>query len=218
MNRSITRLAMRWQKYYGLPSVQVSLGVVMSVLIIAFFLIFAIRPTLATIARLTSDIGDSTKTLQILEAKASALAKANTLYEKLKPKLEILKTSVPDFDPSYAGITKTIETAAATEGVNIASVTLGKGMINSRIGVFGVNSKSNEVVPLPITIRVTGDYKKCMSMANRLSNSKRLISIDTIALGKELIGGKQVNVAGEVSMVLSGNVFYLADKKLTEGK
>ena len=55
--------------YYRLPATQVSLTIVMSLVIVAIFAVFALRPTLITIVTLRKTILESRKTLQQLQNK-----------------------------------------------------------------------------------------------------------------------------------------------------
>ena len=130
---STRRLRLDLMRYYRLPSVQVSIGVVLALFITAFFIMFAIRPTFATIVTLQKTIVESRETLKLLETKVTSLGKASTLLEKIKPQLPLLDSSIPANGMNYDEISYSLEALAQNTETTLESFTLGKSILSSRL-------------------------------------------------------------------------------------
>lgn len=77
------------------PIAQASLALIFSLLTVSFFGIFAIKPTLVTIAELMRTIKDKEAVNSQLQAKIEALTIAESNYRKIKPKFEKLEKMLP---------------------------------------------------------------------------------------------------------------------------
>ncbi len=204
------RLRLDLMRYYRLPSVQVSLGVVLALLITAFFIMFAIRPTLVTITKLQSEIEESRKTLTLLETKVQALTTASTLLEKIKPQLPKIEESIPGEGMSYEKLAYNLEALAQNTGTRLESFTLGESLLSSRLINAYAENKKQEVIASRITIRINGAYPQINAFLTRLASTIRLTSIESVAILRD---GTKANEAGSgsLSMTISGEVYYLAD-------
>lgn len=204
------RLRLDLSYYYRLPSVQVSLGVVLAFFIIAFFVMFAIRPTFATIVKLQRDITESKKTLVLLETKVKALDSAAQLLDKIKPSLPKLESSIPGSSINYGELSRSLEVLAQQTGVVLDNFTLGQGILMSQLVAPYLPNKNQETIELPITIKVTGTYPNCSNFLTRVNNNVRLTNIDSLTLAKDGTAKKGSNEAG-LTMTLSGKVYYMGD-------
>lgn len=209
MNSS-RRLRLDLARYYRLPSVQVSLGVVLAFMITAFFIMFAIRPTFATIVKLQKSIEESRKTLKDLDAKVNALTKAATLLEKIKPQLPKLETSIPPDGMRYDELAYNLEALAQNTETTLESFTLGSSLISSRLVNAYTPNKKQEVVPTPITIKIKGTYPQVSAYLTRLASTIRLTAIDSVAILKDGAGSRTSD-SGILTMTISGSVYYAAD-------
>lgn len=213
MNTS-RRLRLDLARYYRLPSVQVSLGVVLAFLITAFFIMFAIRPTFATIVKLRRDLEESRKTLKELETKVSALGKAATLLEKIKPQLPLLDNSIPSEGMRYQELAYNLEALSQNSQTTLESFTLGKSIITSSLVSPYVPNKKQEVIPTPVTIRINGSYPQVNMFLSKLASTIRLTDIESVAILKDSAGSKAGG--GKLTMTISGSVYYLAEPSATQ--
>lgn len=204
------RLRLDLARYYRLPSVQVSIGVVLAFMIMAFFIMFAIRPTFATIVKLQKNIEESRKTLSDLETKVTALSKAAILLEKIKPQLPKIESSIPADGMRYDELAYNLEALSQNTGTTLESFTLGDSLLSSRLVDAYTPNKKQEVVPTPITVRVNGTYPQVSAFLNRIASAIRLTDIDSIAILKDGTGSRKSDVAG-LTMTISGMVYYTAD-------
>lgn len=77
------------------PVAQASLALILSLLTVSFFGIFAIKPTLVTIAELMRTIKDKKEVNGLLQAKIEALTMAQANYERIKPDLGEVEKMLP---------------------------------------------------------------------------------------------------------------------------
>ena len=214
MNTQRRRYNLDLSRYYRTPSVQVSLGVVLSFLIVAFFVAFAIRPTLLTIARLQKEIAESKKTLQTLESKVKTLNNVNRLMEKIKPIIPKIDAAIPTSEAGYGEFTLTVGTLASQSGVTLESMTIGSSVIYSKLITPFKPDKKQEVIDLPYTIKVSGNYVSCVNFLQNLFMVSRIANITSMTISKESLG-KQVSNSN-TSMTISGATYYLANKAMIE--
>ncbi len=204
------RLRLDLMRYYRLPSVQVSIGVVLALFITAFFIMFAIRPTFATIVSLQKTIVESRDTLKELETKVSVLGKASTLLEKIKPQLPLLDSSIPSDGMNYDEISFSLEALAQNTEVKLESFTLGSSLLSSRLIKAYEPNKKNEVIPSPITIRINGTYPQIVSYLSRLANTIRLTSIESVAIIRDGTSSSKTGT-GALTMTIGGSMYYMGD-------
>ena len=75
MNTTGQHYARDLRRYYHMPVTQISLTVVLSLFIMAVFIVLALRPTIIAIVKLQKTIGEARITGQQLESKISDLEK-----------------------------------------------------------------------------------------------------------------------------------------------
>lgn len=197
--------------YYRLPATQVSLTIVMSLVIVAIFAVFALRPTLVTIVTLRKTILESRKTLEQLQSKTTNVQRAAELLETIKPSLARVDLGITKEGADYRSITTQIEMITRQAGVQLQSESLGATLLYSRVIAPYNPNKDQGVVALPVTLRVSGSYTNIVDFLRALTNMERSIGVDSIVVTKEA-GGREGGVA--VSLNVSGYVYYLADEGL----
>lgn len=207
------KLRLDLARYYRLPSVQVSLGVVLAFLISALLIMFAIRPTFATIVALNKEIKETRETVSLLEKKVTALNRAVSILETIKPNLPTLERSIPGDGVGYDELTRGLEALAQNTGATLETVTVGKSIVSSRLVTAYIPDKKQEVAETPISIRVRGDYPALSGFLTRLLGTVRLTSVESVALLKD--GGKASRSAasteGELNLTINGAVLYTVD-------
>lgn len=197
--------------YYRLPATQVSLTIVMSLVIVAIFAVFALRPTLITIVTLRKTILESRKMLQQLQSKTTNVQRAAELLETIKSSLARVDLGITKEGADYRSITTQIEMITRQAGVQLQSESLGATLLYSRVIAPYNPNKSQGVVALPVTLRVSGSYANIVDFLRALTNMERVMGIDSIVVTKE--GGSREGVV-TVSLNVSGYVYYMADQDL----
>lgn len=197
------------RRYYRLPAVQVSLTIVLSLFVVAIFIVFAISPTINSIVSLRKTINESKKTLVLLDKKVVDLQRANMQLETLNLALPALNASIPNTSAGYSEFYTSIEALARQNGVVLESETLGATLLTSRILSPFEPSKSQSVIALPFSLRVTGAYPNVSLFLANLLAMERVVMIDSATITREA-GPK--NTSAIVALNVSGNAYYLADE------
>ena len=193
-----------------MPSVQVSLTVVLAFGLTTLFVLFAIRPTFSTIASLRSDIEESRKLLSSLEKKVSSLNQAATIFEKLQPQLGKIQNTIPNNGADYGQLSRAVEALALDTNVKIDMLAVGESVVSSSISQVFTLSIKQEPVATKLSVRVLGNYNDVVNFYSRLTKGLRLVSIDTLALTRE--GSARIESEDTVlSLTINGFVYYLAD-------
>lgn len=203
------RYSMDLAKYYRKASTQVSLSVVLSLFIVAFFIMAALRPTFVTIAKLNTEIEDTEQTLNSLKTKSAALVKAAQVWEEIQPQLPYVEASIPQDGPYYERITKAIELLATEAGVELVNVNLDKALLYSQV-VNIYTGRKQAVIELPTEVRIRGGFLETLSFLEALLTIDRLYKVESITMSKEVESGQSI----QVGMTISGTTSYLADQDL----
>ena len=197
------------QRYYRMPATQVSLTLVLSLFIVAIFIIFALGPTLVAITTLQTTITDSQQTLQQLDTKINTLKVITTQFTAIKPTLSTLNLSIPNTGAAYSPLTMTIDALATQAGVSMESETVGSTLLYSRILAPFDPNKAQTVVALPLTIRVVGSYPQITQFLTQLLSIDRIVSLNTVTIAKSSSTKTGTTI---VTLDVSGNAYYLADQ------
>lgn len=208
MNLSAQHYSRNLQKYYRLPSIQVSLTLVLSLFIVAFFIIFALGPTIVAVVSLQKNITDSRTTLQQLEAKVLVLRKISTEFEVLKPSLPTLNLDIPNTGSSYSPLVLVVESLARQTGVSVQTESIGSTLLYSRILSPFTPNRVQSIVTLPLTLQVAGPYPQVSSFLSKLLSMERIVTLDSVTITRNT---STKNGDTLVSLQMSGNAYYLAD-------
>lgn len=207
------------RRYYRLPVTQVSLTVVISIVIVAVFVVLALRPTASAIVTLKKNISESEKTLEQLQKKTKSLQQAATALETIKPKLDLLNSALPNNSAGYDPLVSQLEQLAAVSNVTLQSETVGANLLYSRVIAPFTAKKSQTVMALPVSVRIVGSYGAVKSYLSQLMEMERVIAVDSVIITKEA-NSRADNIV--VSLNLTGRAYYLADeqqlKNVLEGK
>lgn len=197
------------RRYYRLPAVQVSLTLVLSLFVVAIFIVFALRPTIVSIVTLKKTITESTKTLQQLDTKVATLKKVATQLEALKPFLPTFNINIPNEGAMYSPFTSAIEALALQTGTLLESESIGPTLLFSRILSPYTPSRNQSVVELPFTARVTGNYPAVFEFLSKLLLMERVVAVESVTITKET-GAKSSSAM--IALNISGSAYYLADE------
>lgn len=193
-----------------MPAVQVSLTLVLSIFVITVFIVFALRPTIISIATLKKTISESEETLTKLNTKISSLEQASVELESFKSALPALNVAIPNTGADYSSLTSVTESLAIQTQTSLESESLGPTLLYSRILSPFAPSTKQVVIELPFSARIVGTYSDAIAYLERLITMERIVSIDSVTLTNET--GTGADAKPGVALNLSGNAYYLADK------
>lgn len=196
-------------RYYRTPATQVSLSLVLSIFLVTFFVLVALRPTFVTITKLKTKIETSEKTLTQLTNKAQALEQAASVWEQIQPAITYLDSGIPQNGPMYQALTKSLEVIGNEAGVEITSLLLGPGLLYSET-IDAYSGSAQEVVEMEMTTRVVGSFTQSLEFLKKLLQMNRLVGLEAVTIMKE----SSVTSDSQVGMSITGTVQYLANPTL----
>lgn len=204
----------RFKRYYldirrisGRSSVQKSLTLALSFFLIAFFIAFALRPTLTKITELKVKIDESEETLSKLEQKSAALVRASSVLDEVADFVPSLRASVP-ISPFYRTYVKEVESLAIRHNLTYLTSSFDPALILSVVDPYLLDLDL-EGIPLPYNFRLSGDYVSIRSFLNDFRNIDRVAEIEQMSIVHDVQPGSE----SEQGLVLNvnGSVYYFGD-------
>lgn len=170
---------------------------IFTLLTLAVFIVFAVKPTVETIIVLQKKLDDSNQILEKLNKKESGLDLARQNYEKLDSEIKSkILLAIPDTS-KLKSITQSFETIAKNHEASISALQIQPLVL----GTKKENSIST-ISEITFTFNTTGKYKDLIDVLQDLKNGDRLISIDNLSLS-------QVSEGAGLIMSISGKAYYL---------
>lgn len=153
-----------------------------------FFALFAINPTLSTIAKLRREIKDSRFVEKRLSEKINNLSSLSTQYQNIQSDLPIILDAIPQ-KPEAPTLVAQIQSIAKDSSVEI-----------SKFDVAPVNLQvQNASTSSSFSFELTGqgNYDNLQRFMSDLINMQRVVSVDSISISKDVAGeGLEINIKG----------------------
>ncbi len=149
----------------------------LSIFVISFFVLTAIRPTLVTIAQLNREIKDKKEASQKLQTKINSIVAAQKEYAQNVDYLGVLDQALPEKN-EFPRLALFIEGVASSSGVELKSLGFEK------ITTSQVASKTTSSLlanSFNISLIVNGDYFKLKDFLKNLETSRRIIKMESIS-------------------------------------
>ncbi len=194
--------------YNNKPDLKIYLELVLSLVTIVAFSVFAIRPTLLTIIQLTKEIADKEESVINLNQKIKDLQTANFLLQSRTDDLILISQAVPD-GPSPDIFIRQIEKIIKDSNLSIINfsisdvVYLGENKKTSKSDV-SLEELAKGSDSLPFTISLTGNYQSIYNFLNVMENMRRPVKIDTLA-----INSNTLDLENKLILNLSGRIPYI---------
>lgn len=173
----------RFQRYYtalepylNKPKVRGYTFLILSIFTSAFFLFFAVRPTINTIINLRKQISDSTEVDRKLTEKINSLSQIQAQYEIIKPDLPLLVQVLPA-RADVAGLIQQMEKASSDNQLALSAVQF------SDVSLTGEGkNKTNNIGAVSVSFQVTeaGDYARILNFLESIKKLPRLISLENV--------------------------------------
>lgn len=168
---------------------------IFTILALIIFIIFAIKPTLETIAVLQKELTLQKETLEKITKKEEDLSQARKNYQQIDQNTkQYIQTSIPK-NADLATLIKSLEEAALSTEASISALQFQPITIEKQ----GENNKLKEI---GFTFNAEGSFETITKVLNNLSNTKRSISLDNVSLSK-------TEGSSSLLMSLSGKGYYL---------
>lgn len=161
-----------------------------TIIALIFFGIFAINPTLSTIAKLQKELSDNQFVDEQLQRKISNLSTLQSSYANIQNDLSVIDSAIPT-NPQAPILIAQIQSIASSSNIAILSaqvlpVELGKQNSSQKYGSFS------------FTILGQGSQDNISQFISALSTMQRIISLDQITVTKkdDGTGNFQVSIRG----------------------
>lgn len=172
-------------KYRKRDDVKAFLEVILSLITITFFSIFALKPTVLTITELVRSNKEKERTIQKMDEKIRNIQTAQNVYRQNAEKIPLIKNSVPD-TPSPDTLIRQIEGIANLNSVIILGSSVDETLL---IGMEDSKKKSKEDIVLPegarimnFSVSTSGNYSSLFNFLSNLGNMRRPIIIESVNL------------------------------------
>lgn len=183
------------------------LEIVLSIVAVIIFLLFALKPTALTIISLVQQIKEERVVLAALTQKVNDLQKANTLLIQNQRFLTDIDLAVST-SPNPDVFAKQIEGIAAKDGVSLVGITMDSIVL---VGKSKTAATSADVTPLPgstyempYSISIKGSYTNIDNFLKSLENLRVISRIDSMSVTSSVSDAGRVIVA-----VISGRIPYI---------
>lgn len=186
--------------YKRREDLRIFLEIILSLVTISFFSLFALRPTFLTIAVLLKEINTKKETIAKMDAKIENLQTAQNILSQESARIPILELSIPTF-PQPQNFVHQIE------GIAVAAQTQILGIRVDEIPLKG-DVPVKDQREMGFSVSATGSFQNLFSFLKNLENLRSPVKIDI--LGISLAKKEQGNI---LTLVVTGKVPYLGDIK-----
>lgn len=241
--KNIPIRAFEYPKYYQRlvpylkkPQVRDYSMIILSIVTIAFFGYFAIKPTLVTITKLQHEIDEKKTVTKALDQKINALIKARDTYLSFEKDLLLIYNLLPP-TPDMPSLIRKLENLALTTDVNIVSLQVSPIVIfdntppaspqpvistptksPSEIDEISNESlsqnpsqlvKTTTYTTIPLKLTISGNYAKSIAFLEQLIKLDRVVTLDSISFRLEGVVPEET----ELSINLQTNFAYFEATK-----
>lgn len=167
--------------------------IVLTVLTLAFFGLFAINPTVSTILELRKELDDNNFVDTKLVQKINNLSTLQKKYTELQSDLPLIFSAVPQ-GPEVPLLVAQIQSVAKSSNVSI-------GNFQSFEVEVPTKSASRNYSSFSFALSVSGTYNDLYKFLASLSNMQRVVSVELISFTKKTIGNS-------MELSLKGKAFF----------
>jgi Tfp pilus assembly protein PilO len=160
---------------------------------LSFFGIFAINPTLTTIASLKKQLADNMQVDQQLKTKINNLSSLETQYNLLGSNLTNILSAVPQ------NADAPLISAQIAGLVKLHNLTL----INYRVDEIQLvaNQKNLKTQSFTFTLQAQGAYQDMMDFATELNKLSRIITVESLEIGRD-------SQSNNLQLTLRGRLYF----------
>lgn len=197
--------------YKKRKKIRVYTEITLSFLIVSFFLFFAIKPTLLTIAELVKTINDQKLVTEQLQAKIKTLGSAQTEYNLIQNEVYLVDEALP-IDTRTSILIKQLEVLARQSGVTIESFKLDQVYLRGDAPKETQETKEKTQTkgttqPINFTFSTSGEYQNLKSFLQSLTALRRIITVESFAFK----AGRTENQG--LGLSLNARAFYLKENQ-----
>lgn len=209
----------RYKRYYTWigpllkkPQAKAYTFLILSIFTVAFFIFFAIRPTINTIIGLQKQIKDNQEVDTKLQDKINSLSQLQAELEVIQPDLPVLDAALPT-KSEVVSLIKSLESLAKENNASLSAMQIGTAMLSevapAEIIVRPINQSTaaaplpepvQELIPVSFVLTVEGNYADIANLIKKITNLPRIISTQSVVVLKS---------SGKIIGNIRFNAFYL---------
>lgn len=180
-----------------IPLVKTYGFIIVTIVALIVFIVFAIKPTLETIAVLQKELQIQKETLEKITQKSKDLGLARESYQKLDPfVISKISAAVPD-SVQLASLVRALERSATQNSASISAIQFEPINVSSK-----ASTSSTKLGDIKFTFNTEGSYDILKKILHDLSQNPRIISIDNLVFNK-------ANQSNILLMSVAGKAYYL---------
>lgn len=160
-------------QFYRQKKIKVYTGIVLSIFATAFFIFFAIKPTIVTIVGLVKEISDKQLVTNELEAKVNALASAQSEYQRVETDLYLVDQALPK-SSEVAVFIRQLEALARKSEIKLEGAQMNQVSLKEQ-------TTSKEPQTINFSVVASGGYQNLKSFLQSISSLRRIVVIDSFA-------------------------------------
>ena len=168
-------------QFYTNPVAKASTELFLTVGLILFLGVFAIRPTIITMSDLLKEIETKKQLDDQLTKKIASLQTAQNQYLNIQDNLPLLEQAIPD-QPQVIYTAKIIEKIAASSNVIIENLIVEELPEDISVTV-PFSQKSKQL--LNVSVRIMGDYVSIRSFVENLRTSRKSFVVESVVFSLE---------------------------------
>jgi len=153
-------------------------SIIFSLVSLSFFGIFAINPTLSTIAKLRKELSDTKFVDEQLAQKIANLSSLQEKYNIVEKDIPIVLAAVPK-NPQVPLLMGQIQAVAKEAGVEIINLQ------SFEVDVPGSSNNQKKYSAFSFSTGVQGNYENLTNFISTLSSMERVISLDTLSINRK---------------------------------
>lgn len=172
----------KYEKYYKdvLPYLkkdrnQQYFAVILTFSATIFFALFAINPTLSTIAKLKKEVTDNRLVDQRLSEKISNLSLLSSAYQNIEDDISFVTDAIPS-RPEAPTLVAQIQSIAQSSDVLISGLSI------TPVNLIAKESVNSSVFTFELSVQ--GDFEKISKFISDLVDMQRIVSVHRISISK----------------------------------
>lgn len=171
--------------------------ITLSLITLSFFGIFAIGPTLSTIADLKKQISDDQFVNQQLQQKITNLTNLQVSYKSIQNDIPLVYQAIPE-TPQVTTIVGQMQTLAQISNVSLLNI--------QTLPVDISNISSTKYNSFSFALDISGSYANIKTFLQNITNFNRIITIDAMSLSKPTL------TQDVYTLSLRGEAYFKANK------
>ncbi len=186
------------------------LEILLSAGAVSFFAVFALKPTLLTIASLYTQIKSREETLAKMNQKIKDLGEARVAMSR-ESRIPLVESAVPN-DPAVESFVRQIEGLSASHSLKLLGISIGEVVL---VGPPSPKKRDAQTLPLPedakevdFSITASGDYSSFLALVSDLERVRRPVKVEVVG-----INSSKVETGKVLVLVINGRTPYLGETK-----